>query len=32
MTDRSPLRALQGRAVRLRFVMKEADLFSFQFR
>jgi hypothetical protein len=32
MTDRSPLRALQGRAVRLRFVMKEADLYSLQFR
>ena len=25
-------RALQGRAVRLRFVMKEADLYSLQFR
>ncbi len=32
MTDRAPLRALQGRAIRLRFVMKDADLYSLQFR
>lgn len=32
ITDRNPLDALQGRAVRLRFVMKDADLYSLQFR
>lgn len=32
MTDRAPLRALQGRPVKLRFVMREANLYSIQFR
>lgn len=32
MTDPDPLGRLQGKPVRLRFVMEDADLYSFQFR
>jgi hypothetical protein len=31
-TDRGPLSRLAGRPVRLRFVIKDADLYSLQFR
>ena len=31
-TDRSPLSRLVGKAIRLRFVMRDADLFSLQFK
>ena len=31
-TDRSPLARLAGKAIRLRFVMREADIYSIQFK
>ncbi|HRE83229.1 MAG TPA: hypothetical protein PLN52_19450 [Opitutaceae bacterium] len=31
-TDRAPLRSLVGKSIRLRFVMRDADLFSLQFK